>query len=145
LIVDPVRADPYQLHFPPAPTLSVQSPKNGTTYSELVPIEFTIITHPAQIGGKSIITDKSLQYTIDGLSVVPINFNLTVIESSSEDSQRNWLVDVTYHYSFTVYNIVPLKTAQEPMGEGNHTFSINVYSTAGDANSPSISGIVQSQ
>jgi hypothetical protein len=139
----PVHADPYPLHFPPAPTLSVQSPKNGTTYPELVPIEFTIITHPAPIGGESKITDRSLQYTIDGLNVVPLNFNLTVT-ANNEDSEREWLVDLTYHYSFTVYNIVPLKTAQEPMGAGNHTFSINVYSELETgATSPSVSASVQ--
>ena len=138
-----VHADTYPLHFPPAPTLSVQSPKNGTTYPELVPIEFTIITYPAPIGGKSKITDRSLQYTIDGLNVVPLNFNLTVT-ANNEDSERDWLVDLTYHYSFTVYNIVPLKTAQEPMGAGNHTFSINAYSELeGSAASPSVSASVQ--
>jgi hypothetical protein len=143
VMVDSVRADPYPLHFPPAPTLSVQSPKNGATYPELVPIEFTIITHPASIGGKSTITDRSLQFTIDGLNVVPLNFNLTVTENK-EDSNREWLVDLTYHYSFTVYNIVPLKTAQEPIGAGNHTFSINVYSeTQTGATSPSVSSSTQ--
>lgn len=77
----------------PSPILSVQSPENGSTYPELLPIKFTVI-HNRLFESQVIYVSFPINFWIDGY---PMPFPYSNIKETVIDGDP-----VTHHYSLLV-------------------------------------------